>query len=239
MRGLRLALGIAALVVAASAQADLKAYDSSKTNGLPGDLIRHAINLCPPIAVTPSRLEGRAFIEDGGSGAPTLSALMIEQHAITDLGPDLLVPIFGPGAFLFIAGHTTLDIDAPHVGTGDSAPGGEITWGVVSGWVGTSAIFCAASPVDLCFQGGGFPLPPPPGAPPSATYDLGTWNFDAVGDYQAQQPYIFRTSNGGLSNTQYDLRGVFVGSSLPALPLVALAVLAACLAVAGARRLRR
>ena len=61
----------------------------------------------------------------------------------------------------------------------------------------------------------------------------------AEGDYEAAQPYIFRTSNGGLSNTQFDLRGVFVGASLPALPLVGLGALAACLAVAGSRRLLR
>jgi hypothetical protein len=62
---------------------------------------------------------------------------------------------------------------------------------------------------------------------PSASYDLGTWNFDAEGDYEAAQAYIFRTSNGGLANLQQLLRGAFVGASLPALPLLGFAALAA------------
>ena len=234
MRGARLALGIAALVFAASAQADLKAYDSSKTNGLPGDVIQ--LSFCPPIAV--DVLEGHAFVEDSGSGSPTLSALAIERHDIIDLGPDLLAPVFGPGAFIFIARHSTMDLGAPHVGSGDTGPGSQITWGVISGWVGSSTLICLSSPASICnptcFHCG----PAPPVAAPSSTYDLGTWNFDAEGDYEAS-PFIWRTTNGGSSNTRFDLRGGFVGASLPALPLVGLAALAACLAVAGSRRLLR
>ena len=80
MRGLRLALGIAALVSAASAQADLKVYDSSPTNGLPGDAVRISVAFCPTITLTPGVLEGHAFVEDSGSGSPTLETMTIEQH---------------------------------------------------------------------------------------------------------------------------------------------------------------
>ena len=58
----------------------------------------------------------------------------------------------------------------------------------------------------------------------SSTYDMGTWSFDAEGDYEAS-PYIARTSNGGLANTKQEFRGRFVGASIPALPLVGAAVL--------------
>ncbi len=238
MRGARLALGIAALVFAASAHAELKVYNSTPPNGLPGDSIRHAINLCPPVVTTLGRLGGQANLVDDGSGTVTLEVMRIQTKQVDDLGPDLLVPIFGPAAFIFIDDRTTTEIGAPHVGAGDSAPGGQITWGVISGWVGSRTFICLSSPVGICGCGID-PCPGPPPFPPSATYDLGTWNFDAVGDYQAQQPYILRTSNGGIVNTQSDLRGVFVGASLPALPLVGLGALAACLAVAGSRRLRR
>ena len=55
---------------------------------------------------------------------------------------------------------------------------------------------------------------------PPSTYDLGTWDLDVEGNYAARQPFIHRTRNGGSTNTQLDLRGPFVGASLPAVPLV-------------------
>ena len=70
----------------------------------------------------------------------------------------------------------------------------------------------------------------------SDTYDLGTWNFDAVG-YEAAQRHITRTSNGGLTNNGGNYRGAFVGASLPALPLVGFGALALSLAVIGGRSL--
>ena len=240
MRGARLALGIAALVFAASAQADLKVYDSSKTNGLPGDLISLQ-SVSPFVQVLARRLEGHAFIEDGGSGSPTLSTLTIEQHAVTDLNADSfprVIEIFGPGAFIFVETHSTMGHDAPHVGTGDSAPGGQITWGVISGWVGTSTYICLSSPAIICIGSSFGGASPPSPVVPSASYDLGTWSFDAEGDYEATS-FIQRTTNGGMANTLFDLRGAFVGASLPALPLVGLGALAACLAVVGSRRVLR
>ena len=70
---------------------------------------------------------------------------------------------------------------------------------------------------------------------PSDTYNMGTWNFDAAGDYTSDTPYIQRTSNGGLPNRRYDPRGAFQGASLPALPLVGFGALALSLAVIGGR----
>ena len=70
----------------------------------------------------------------------------------------------------------------------------------------------------------------------SDTYNLGTWNFDAVGDLSATW-IITRTSAGGLSNSQELHRGAFVGASLPALPLVGFGALALSLAVIGGRAL--
>ena len=80
MRGLRLALGIAAIVLATSAHAELKAYTSTPPVGLPGDTIRHAINLCPPVGATFGSLEGQANLVDDGSGTVTL-----EMHFMADL----------------------------------------------------------------------------------------------------------------------------------------------------------
>ena len=71
----------------------------------------------------------------------------------------------------------------------------------------------------------------------SGTYDLGTWAFDAVGDYEAATPWIFRTTAGGTSNQSIIQRGAFQGSALPALPLVGFGALALSLAVVGGRSL--
>ena len=67
---------------------------------------------------------------------------------------------------------------------------------------------------------------------PSATVDLGTWSFDAAGDYEAT-PYIAITTNGGTANALNELRGRFVGASLPALPFVGIATLAVAMLVVG------
>jgi hypothetical protein len=72
----------------------------------------------------------------------------------------------------------------------------------------------------------------------SPTYDLGTWNFDAEGDYEAESWFITGTNNGGLNNNQQLLRGSFVGASLPALPLVGFGSLAVALGLLGGRALR-
>ena len=55
--------------------------------------------------------------------------------------------------------------------------------------------------------------------------------------YSDVDAYIQRTSNGGLQNSRYDMRGMFVGASLPALPLVGFGALAVSLAVIGGRAL--
>ena len=72
----------------------------------------------------------------------------------------------------------------------------------------------------------------------STTFDLGTWAFDGTtGDYAITEPYIERTSNGGLQNSRYALRGAFQGDTIPALPLIGFGALALSLAVIGGRSL--
>ena len=110
-----------------------------------------------------------------------------------------------------------------------------IEWGVTSGWTQTGRNFCLSSPVTICNEAGfahGATVAP---VLPSDTYNLGTWNFEGAGDYANEQSYIQRTSNGGLQNSRYDMKGAFQGASLPALPLVGFGALALSLAVIGGR----
>jgi len=167
----------------------------------------------------------------------------IHSSAITDLGPDQLTATFGPGAFIFIDNRTTntnvpsggtVHVGSPGAGTD---PGESAVWGIVSGWSLTGARFCVSSPVSICNQNGfahGATIVP---GLTSGSFNLGTWAFDTVGDYEAVAPYLTRTSNGGLSNNHTLMRGAFAGSALPALPLVGFGALALSLAVIGGRSL--
>ena len=223
---------LSGLAIGRPATAELKIYDASPTRGTPGDQIDSAAGFCPIVRL--DFLQGSATIDDPGTGTVTLQNLTIDSPNVIVLGPDQLTGIFGPGSFLFIDGSSTLT-NTDVLGTGSSAPGGRVEWGIVSGWGGTRRDICVSSPVTICLSSC-FCEPPPGPWPPSATYDLGTWTFDAMGDYETAG-YLVRVTNGGLGNTNNLLRGAFVGASLPALPLFGAGVLAAALLISGARRL--
>jgi hypothetical protein len=190
-------------------------------------------------------VEGFNTIVDDGLGTVTLNGIT-ESVIFIDLGGDDLIGALGPGAFLFIDSKVITSTAAPAVsntsgvgahGPSGTAPGQTAEWGIVSGWQQTGRIFCVSSPPLLCTNTGlthgatQFP------ELPSNTYDLGTWAFDAVGDFEATQPFIFQTTNGGVTNSRALSRGAFVGASLPALPLVGFGALALSLAVIGGRAL--
>jgi len=239
----------AALVglIGGNASAAVKSYDSSVNNGATGDTRRISINLCPPLASTPGTALGAQVVTDDGLGTVTLNQVEYNSTVGTDLSGGILIPIFGPGAFIFIEGEvdrgagsavttsTTTGIGGH--GPSSTAPGASAEWGAVSGWLGTGFTFCISSPVTICNQNGFAHGQTAPFILPSTSYDLGTWEFDAEGDMQATSWYMSRTSNGGLSNNQTLLRGAFVGSALPALPMVGFGILALSLAVVGGRSL--
>jgi hypothetical protein len=236
---------LATLALAGSAQAAQKLYNASAANGTPGDAIRAATNLCPPVEVTGIH-EGYVRLLDDNLGTVTLDEISDTQTSLTDLGPDQLTITFGPGAFIFIDAKLERNISAPQTsntsgigahGPSGTDPGETAEWGVISGWTITGANFCLSSPVGICNNAGFSHGATVANVLPSDTYDLGTWNFDAQGDYAAAEPYIRRTSNGGLQNNLTLLRGAFQGASLPALPLVGFGALALGLAAIGARSL--
>ena len=175
-------------------------------------------------------------------GTVTLTQTQIGE-ALTDLGPPELQQLFGPGAFLFVDNRsTTTNVPpggTPHVSlTGSSSdPGGTAVWGIVSGWALTGSTFCISSPVSICNQSVAAHGQTTARQIASGTYNLGTWAFDAIGNYEATEVSIDLTANGGLTNTQILLRGAFTGNHLPALPLFGVGALALSLAVIGGRSL--
>jgi len=243
MRLLSAAIAVLLLTLGGSANAEIKFYQD---NGVGSDIIQSSTNLCPPVQTTLGVITGFAQLEDNGLGTVTLHPGESRSTIFIDFGPEQLTEIFGPGAFVFIDSLVTTTTGAPHEsnssgigmhGPSSTAPGTSTEWGIISGYLQTGRNFCASSPVSICNQAGfahGSTAAP---VLPSSTYDLGTWSFDAEGDYSMDTAYIQRTSNGGLTNTRFTLRGAFVGANLPALPLIGFAALAVGLATIGARSL--
>ena len=240
-----LVVAISVIAMNGPASAAIKFYDSSPDNGTVNTSKLVAIGACPPVqTLNPSG--GYKKIRDDGLGTVTLEEFVqcCGPGSTTDIGPDALTGIYGPGAFIFVETASTRSIASPHVsntsgiglhGPSGTAPGQSAEWGVVSGFEMTGTIFCISSPVTICNQAGFSHGATIDQTLASNTYDLGTWNFDANGDLAAANFFITRTTNGGLTNVQETQLGAFVGSALPALPLVGFGVLALSLAVVGGR----
>ncbi|MEZ4215783.1 MAG: hypothetical protein R3E88_04845 [Myxococcota bacterium] len=234
-----LALAIAA--IAAPASAVVKTYNSTPPNGTAGDELQYSVALCPPIQSSAGLIQGDYKIDDNGGGTVTLNDFNLRRIVNTNFGPVALVPIFGPGSYVFTTSDSTRHVTLGTTHTGSTAPGGSVDWGILAGWTVSGQAFCISSPQTICTQGTQVPHGQTQPSPDvnSPTYDLGTWAFDAEGDFQAASPYINQTNNGGTSNRQFLLRGAFVGGGVPALPLLGAGALAIGLLVAGSRTVLR
>ena len=231
------ALAIAIALIALPASAVVKVYNSTAPGGQTGSEFQFSTTLCPVIQESPGLIQGSHKLDDASTGTVTLVEMNVRRIVDTNFGPDALTVVFGPGSYVFVTSDSTR---GPGVGTthpGSTAPGGTVDWGVLAGWVNSGQAFCISSPTTICSAGAQTPHGITSASPPSnsPTYDLGTWIFDAEGDFSAASPYINQTNNGGTSNRQFLLRGSFVGGSIPALPLIGAGALALGLLVMGAR----
>ena len=238
MRFRHVLLILALLALAAPSGAVVKVYDATPPHGTPGDSFTFNLANCPPINSRLGNIWGFFKIDDTSTG--TVTTVDYEEQPVTVTQFDI-AQFFGPGAYVFIDARATSQPSLPFTGTGSTAPGGSVSWGVLGGWTQTGYVFCAASPTTICSNSAATPHGTTAnlGAPPSPTQDLGTWTFDAEGDMLALTAVIGRTNLGGTSNEQALLRGAFVGGGIPALPLIGIGALAAGLLVAGARTMAR
>ena len=232
-------LAAALISLSSPALATVKVYDASADNGTAGEGFSYSTTQCPPIDVDQNTIQGAHTIEDNGLGTVTLTAFELSHIVESNYGPEAIESVFGPGAFVFVSATPTNNIAGLPV-TSPGSTTSSIAWGVVAGFTKTGIAFCIASPQTICTGGAMVPhgQTSPLGPINSPTYDLGTWSFDAAGDLSASQ-YIHRTNNGGTSNGQRLVRGAYVGSSIPALPLIGAAALALGLVVAGSRSVLR
>jgi hypothetical protein len=226
----RICLIALSLVVSAPAFAAQSGYDSASIGG--GDYQLRAPTITPSVRVSAGLLSGAAYLlEDDAGGTVTGTQLDVytSNSSTTNITGFMGAP---PGGYIFTRGRTTFGWAG-----GQTAPGSvatSIDWGVLTGFGATGEAFCRSTPPFVCT----FAQRTEDGSQPSpigsTTYDIGTWNFDAAGDFEAS-PYYDQTNNGGIGNSLYTLRGQFFGSSLPAMPLVGFGALALGLAVVGAR----
>ena len=238
LRHLLAVAACAALVpLALPASAVIKIYDATPPHGTAGDNFAFAVTLCPTIRPQPGQQQGDFTLSDTGSGTITIADWNQQRIVLTDIPPAQLSAVFGPGSYVFVDSRNTMQPTIGLTAPGSTAPGGTVDWGVLGGWTATGLAFCIASPQTICTAGAQIPhgqtVPVPPVNSP--TYDLGTWVFDSEGDFEAASTYIWGTFNGGVSNQQSLLRGVFVGGGIPALPLLGLGALAVSLVAVGAR----
>ena len=223
------------------ASAVVKVYDATPPHGAGGDEFQYSTDLCPPIQISPNYWQGHYTISDTGSGTVTATEYVQELVQSVNFGPLALVPIFGPGSYVFTTSLTTFSPTLPATAPGNTAPGGSVDWGVLGGFTRVGEAFCISSPQTICTGGTQVPhgITTPISGAPSPTYDLGTWSYDAEGDFQAASNYIVGTFNGGTSNRQALLRGSYVGGSIPALPLVGVGAVALGLLGLGTRTVLR
>ena len=235
-------LAAALVAIATPALGVVKVYNSTPPNGEPGDRFQFSTTLCPPIQVTPGQVFGVKRIDDTGGGTVTMTEATVVEFTLVDFGPDQLTAVFGPGSFVFVNATPTNSVTGvPVTVAGSTAPSGTVAWGLISGWTSTGVGFCIASPQTICTGGSMIPhgITSPLAPIPSPTYDLGTWSFDAEGDFAALSNYIIQTNNGGTANRQRFLRGSYVGAGVPALPLIGAGALAIGLLAMGTRSVMR
>ena len=218
------------LLIAAPAFAASNNYSQSAAGG--GDYLLRAPTITPSVRFSPGLLnDGHYILEDDGLGTVTGTQLEIRvgNQSTTNITGFMMAP---PGGYIYTRGRTTFSWAAGQTAPGDTTTA--IDWGVLSGFGATGEAFCRSTPPFVCTFSQRTEDASQPSPIGSTTYDIGTWNFDAAGDFEAT-PYYDQTNNGGIGNSSYTLRAAFVGSSLPALPLVGFGALAIGLAVVGAR----
>ena len=228
-----------------TAEAAVKEYDFAPVD--PGQVVLRTPAFTPTTRFNPQEF-GHFFLDDNGLGSVTANELTFgDDGALTVNFSFMSSP---PGSYFYTRQRTTRTALMGGVGSGSTAPGGQVDWGLITGWSETGGTFCRSTPNFACTfiglaEDGSLPAIDGDRILASTSYDLGTWTFDALGSFEAT-PYItdvFEAEFGtplfpGLSNHSVVLRGRPIGVSLPALPVLGAGALGAAVLIAAARRLR-
>lgn len=138
---------------------------------------------------------------------------------VSRTGPGVLGPLYGRPAPTF-------------TGTGATAAGGQIAWGLVTGWTHTGSVWCNSSPAIICSLAMWVDESTSDPRSNSEFYDLGTWFFHGTGFTSA--PYLASYNTTAFGNTQTWTRGIpYRDGTLPVLSTAGIALLAASLLAGG------
>lgn len=233
------ALGLAALGLAVPAVAALRKYipigqsiaNAPNVSPNPDVVGRGSVTIRGPIQIPV------ALIDEAVPSAPVLRKLLsISPHVTTTvLVPGLSSSLFlslvsreGPGILAPLSGHPT----PTFTGTGATAAGSQIAWGLVTGWTHTGSVWCNSSPGIICTLAMWMDEATSDPRFNSEFYDLGTWFFHGTGFTSA--PYIDSYNTNNFGNNQRWLRGIsFQDAAVPALPGLGVGLLAASLLAGG------
>ena len=127
---------------------------------------------------------------------------------------------------------------APFTGTGSTASGSSIAWGVVTGWTVSGNEWCNANPPVICSLASRINEETQKAPLPSSFYDLGTWFFHDTG--YTTIPYVRQYFTNTFGNNMNGQVGFQVNdSTVPTLPVVGLALLGGSLVAGGIAATRR
>lgn len=187
----------------------------------------------------------RARIDDSGPNPVLTKLIRGTNQTNTTFVPANAINIFvssnqveGPGADVISRGGTPPSF----TGTGSTAAGSTIAWGIVTGWSVTGRVFCHSTPGVICTLA---QFASDTTADPrnnSAFYDLGTWSFHSTGLISGPPVAFINSyaSNGVFGNTSWVFRGFRVNdATVPALPVMVVALLGGSVAVGGIVSIRR
>jgi hypothetical protein len=222
----------ALLLLAAGASASPRSYQ------LDGD----QSTLFPTDGTTfrPDVVSGSAVIDDAGDGTPSLVELYLYFEAQRVFSAGEFAPV--PGSTVSIDWTHRLSVAPDQTGSGSTTS--SISWGTLTGWTNSGTAFCETHCPGGCggssacvffvgFEGTGPTLPLE-----STEFDSDPWTFASDGSsFEAQSIEIVSLGQGAVTESVV-WRGAF-RPGVPALSLLAVAGLGACLVAAGARALRR
>jgi hypothetical protein len=184
----------------------------------------------------------RALVDSAAGPSPVLRRLVRATNStITTIVPGLVRDIFtsnnfreGPSVLQQIYRQPV----PAFTGTGNSSAASTIRWGTVTGWSITGSFWCNSDPAVICTLAMGTDEGTVDPRFNSASYDLGTWSFHDTGFTSV--PFIGSAFTSDPGNQTYWIRGFAkrVGT-VPALPLLGVALLGSSLIAGGVVAARR
>ena len=219
-------LGIVALA-APAATGSLKKYDVRRSQQL------HYFNTSPEVEFQSVLGLGKGLIDDSGA-APVLKKLLIVSGGAS--GRTVIVPQLS-GGFIWFNEQSILAPADNQTGSGSTAS--SITWGDLTGWTITGAVFCHAIPSYVCDLAQSVNDDTIDAVLISTHYDIGTWTFHGTG-FTNPEGFIHRTSTSDEGNLMYMLRGhEAADGTVPALPLLGISAVGVSVLAMGVASMRR